>query len=96
MERVAFKSYVPILIAEKAVKSNECGSTSLVTPSVFPILQVNFFELARINRPSEAPHKPEVKVSIVFIHSLVDQIKIAKNQPFCPICRFLVAHVVKE
>lgn len=43
MERATFKSYVPVLIAEKAVKSDERGTTPLVTPGVFLILQVDFF-----------------------------------------------------
>ena len=46
MEYVIVKVRVPLFIAEEPIKSNKSWVAALIAPGVFPILQMDFVELA--------------------------------------------------
>ena len=56
MEYVIVKGCIPPFVAEESVETNEGWVPALVTPCIFPILQVYFIKLAVIECRTEKPH----------------------------------------
>jgi hypothetical protein len=45
MERASFESHVPVLVAEKAVQTDQGRVVSLIAPSKPPVLQMQLFKV---------------------------------------------------
>lgn len=60
------KGEVPFLVAEESVHLNKCQLNSLISPSDFPILKVDLFELTVVKSSTEPAHSPQVEVRVIF------------------------------
>ena len=67
--------YVPFRIAKEGVEFAQGGVLSFIAPSELSVLEVDLFQLTRVEGISEAHKTREVYICTVFISSAVDLIE---------------------
>jgi hypothetical protein len=70
-------SFFPISGAEDAIETNQGGRGLLIRPCVSASIEVDLFEQKIIDKSTKSAHHAPVKVCIVLIGGLVDEIKIS-------------------
>jgi hypothetical protein len=96
VQGASVEGQVPVLVAEDSVKANKSGVAPLVAPRELSILEVDFLQVAVIERAPEPRHEARVKVSVVFISCFVNQIVVSDDAPPRCVCRFQASHVPEE
>ena len=69
------------MVAEELVNADKGGVLTLVAPSVAAILALYLLQASSINGRPEPTHKSTVKVEVVLVTRLVDEVRVSIDQP---------------
>jgi hypothetical protein len=75
------ESNCPIIRDEHPIKAFERGGFSLAGPGVKPPLEVEVNKLHVVNKATKATHHTPVQAMVIFVTSLVNDVKIATYHP---------------
>jgi hypothetical protein len=73
---VRVKAKVPIGVAIEGIKLAKGGVLPFIGPSETPVLEVDFLELTRLKRGSEAVDTAPINVALIFISSSSNLVEV--------------------